>query len=452
MYDNKGQPSEWLPEAKQTVTVSFPLRRIMFLLVVLSLLAGAVGAGATYYVLNSHVTAAPENTWSRSGMLQPVANLANQSLIAALENSQLMDCEKNTIAVVEATLPGVVLVSTTTTTSYSNEVYNWLYGPFGNSGGRQPRIIQGNGSGFVYDLEGHIVTNYHVIEGADTITVTLSNKKAYPATVVGTDKLSDLAVLKIDVPASALTPLPLANSDLVRVGQKAIAIGSPMVSSQDTMGLHNSATVTQGIVSATDRSMPMEDSFLGGNYYVEGLIQTDAAINPGNSGGPLLNSSGEVVGVNTAIISGAEGMGFAIPSSLVQKNVADMIAGRSVGRAYMGIEYRSLDTWKESLGSEFSKLGLTVEEGAWLAKVTEGGPAARAGLRGNTRTVTIEGIGEIDVGGDVITRINGDIVTGSNLPNLLRHYNPDDIILVTFMRDGREMETRLTLGNRPTAD
>ncbi|MCL2549087.1 MAG: trypsin-like peptidase domain-containing protein [Symbiobacteriaceae bacterium] len=426
-----------LPEKQpQETSLSLSFRKIILSLAIVSLISGGMGAGMVYLALSTQAIATV--TESTSPYTLPVSETV------LLMQQGYLDYEKNTIDVVNASLPGVVLVSTTGT-SYES----WgFFGPFGGSR-NTPRTVVGNGSGFIYDLSGHIVTNYHVIEDADSIKVTLYSGKSYDATVVGSDPLSDLAVLKINAPAAELKPLPVADSNLVQVGQKAIAIGSPLASSQsESMGLNRSPTVTQGIVSATDRTMSVDDGTQGG-YSIEGLIQTDASINPGNSGGPLLNSAGEVIGVNTAIISGAQGLGFAIPSSLVQKNAADIIAGRPIGRPYMGITYRSLDDWKKNLDDDYKKLNLTVEQGAWITSVEPGSPAANAGIQGSNQRVQIEGIGELDIGGDIITHIDGAVVTGSNLLNLMRFYSPGDVISLTVLRGGRVLDVSMELGIRP---
>jgi len=161
----------------------------------------------------------------------------------------------------------------------------------------------------------------------------------------------------------------------------------------------------------------------------------------------LLNSAGEVIGVNTAIIDGAQGLGFAIPSSLVQKNVSDLIAGRAIGRPYMGVNYYSLDLLRQQLGDKYSKLGVAVEQGALLAEVVPGGPAARAGLRGGTNSVSMDGYPEdFAIGGDIILRIDGAVVTGSNLTSLVRRYNPGNVLNLTILRNGQELEVKMTLG------
>jgi S1-C subfamily serine protease len=291
------------------------------------------------------------------------------------------------------------------------------------------------------------VTNHHVIEHAVSITVTLQNGNSYEATLIGSDMYSDLAVLRIDAPRAELHPLPLADSNTVRVGQKAIAIGSPLATSSVDMGLDRSPTVTQGIVSAVDRSMPVVDDGFAVRWHIEGLVQTDASINPGNSGGPLLNSSGEVIGVNTAIISGAQGLGFAVPSSLVSRNVANMIAGNPVGRPFIGITYLSLDSIYATLGNDYYRLGLPLNEGALLTSIVPGSAADQAGLRGATSQVSIQGYAfPFEVGGDIIIAMNGVRVTGSNFPQMIRRHVPGDVVLLTILRGEVEMEVYLTFG------
>jgi len=422
-------------------------KRIMLLLVVCSLLSGGLGAGIIYMTMGSPRAIVANQELSTFAIRQVAARQ-----LLELDTQRLLESERNTIAVVEAVLPGVVLVSTTSLVYQGSDPFFGSF--FGSPRDFQPREVQGNGSGFIYDTLGHIVTNYHVIDDAASIMVTLHNGNSYAATIVGTDPLSDLAVLRIEAPARELVPLPLADSDQVLVGQKAIAIGSPLASSVNDrtgMGLHRSPTVTQGIVSAKDRAMTVPDTrpgaIMGSGFIIEGLVQTDAAINPGNSGGPLLNSAGEVIGVNTAKITGTQGMGFAIPSSLVRRNVEDLIAGRPIGRPFIGINYIMLDDTSRRLGERYSSLGLPTERGALVTSVVSGSPAEAAGLRGGDREMTISNDRFI-LGGDIIVRFGGAPVSGSNLPALLSDYFPGDEVAVSIIREGRELDLTLVLGVR----
>jgi putative serine protease PepD len=266
---------------------------------------------------------------------------------------------------------------------------------------------QAQGSGFVYDTEGRIVTNEHVVEGAQSVSVKLWNGKSYDATVVGTDPSTDLAVLDIDAPASVLSPLPLGDSDKVQVGSTVVAIGSPF-------GLEQ--TVTAGIVSALHRQMTSPNNFTIGNS-----IQTDAAINHGNSGGPLINSSGQVIGVNAQIASdsgGNEGVGFAIPSNTAKSIVSQLIDSGKVEHAFLGVALQ------DATGA-----------GAQVSRVTANTPARRAGLRA----------------GDVITQVDGKrIGTGDELSAAINAKSPGDAVSVTYRRGGETHTVRVTLANRPS--
>jgi len=423
------------------------LQRIVALVVLVSVFSGIFGASIVYSGFSRHAVA----TLQAEVTTAQVVNVTEYQ-VTAEDQRMLLDSERNTISVVELAKPGVVQIRTKgTVASQMNGFpsdFSWFFGPYTqypNESYTQPRNVTGNGSGFIFDTQGHIVTNYHVIEGMDVLEVVLNDGKSYEAKVVGSDQLSDLAVLKIDAPVNSLKPLKLADSSKVLVGQKAIAIGSPLASTDQSMGLGRSPSVTEGIVSATDRSMPVEGT--NGQYTIEGLIQTDASINPGNSGGPLLNSSGEVIGVNTAIISNAQGIGFAIPSLLVQQNVTDIIAGRAIGRPHMGIEYVQLDLLKRNLGTSYSELGLEVDQGAMVVVIEKDSPADRAGLRGSSRTVTIEG-NRFQIGGDIITSINGEEVTGENLGTIVRKYSPGDTLRLGILRDGQAMSLDLVLAGK----
>jgi putative serine protease PepD len=266
---------------------------------------------------------------------------------------------------------------------------------------------QAQGSGFVYDTEGRIVTNEHVVDGAQSVSVKLWNGKSYDATVVGTDPSTDLAVLDIDAPASVLSPLPLGDSDKVQVGNTVVAIGSPF-------GLEQ--TVTAGIVSALHRQMTSPN-----NFTIDNSIQTDAAINHGNSGGPLINSSGQVIGVNAQIASdsgGNEGVGFAIPSNTAKSIVSQLIDSGKVEHAFLGVALQ------DATGA-----------GAEISRVTANTPARRAGLRA----------------GDVITQVDGKrIGTGDELSAAINAKSPGDAVSVTYRRGGETHTVRVTLANRPS--
>jgi len=356
--------------------------------------------------------------------------LTAQSVLDLDPDDGWADSEANTITVVDAALPSVVQINVTGV----KRAYN-LSVP-----------TQGVGSGFVYDREGHIITNNHVVEGNSNIEVIFPDGSRFTARVVGTDRLSDLAILKIDHLPAGVEPLPLADSEQVKVGQKAIAIGSPLGSDDNSMGLNRTPSVTQGIVSATDRVMPVmsESNPNVKDYQIEDLLQTDAAINPGNSGGPLLNSRGEVVGVNTAIIASAQGIGFAIPSNTVRTVADELINEGSVERPYLGVTFIDLSASEAVTGQ---KLEVPGGQGVMVTEVAAASPAERAGLRGITQQRTNYGYVLLDLG-DVITAVNGVQISGETFSGELLKYKPGDTITLTVYRESKTVEISVTLGSR----
>ena len=289
----------------------------------------------------------------------------------------------------------------------------------------------GQGSGFVFDAEGHIVTNHHVVDGAQSVSVRFWDGSTYDATVVGTDPSTDLAVIKVDAPADVLIPLSVGDSNSLSVGESVVAIGSPF-------GLEG--TLTSGIVSALNREMTSPN-----NFTISNSIQTDAAINHGNSGGPLLNAAGEVIGVNTQIKSdsgGSDGIGFAIPSSTVASIVPQIISSGSVEHAYLGVGVASLS---ESVANE-----LGVPAGAMVTEVRQGTPAAEAGLRAASGSAMVDGQ-SYPTGGDVITAVDGTAITdGASLQTAIDAKRPGDSVSITYTRDGTSTTVQVSLGTRPS--
>ncbi|MGD8464024.1 MAG: trypsin-like peptidase domain-containing protein [Anaerolineae bacterium] len=290
------------------------------------------------------------------------------------------------------------------------------------------------GSGFVLDADGHIVTNNHVATAIPELLVTLADEHTVPAEIVGTDPGSDLAVLKIDVPADQLVFAPLGQSSNLRVGQRAIAIGNPF-------GLER--TVTTGVISSLGRTLSREDS----DFQLAEIIQTDAAINPGNSGGPLLNSKGEVIGVNTAIrsVSGFNsGVGFAIPVDIVKRVVPELIVHGRYRHTWIGIRGRTITP------EMVEALDLTVDTGVLISEVEVGGPAERAGLRGGTREVIVAGIRMMS-GGDVVIAINDNTIKSfDDLINYLAtRASVGDVVNLRVVREGQEIEVEVVLDERP---
>jgi S1-C subfamily serine protease len=293
------------------------------------------------------------------------------------------------------------------------------------------------GSGFVIDGEGHILTNNHVIEGADRISVKLgASNTTYKATVVGADPATDLALLKVDAPADQLHPLTLGRSAEMEVGDPVVAIGNPF-------GLDR--TVTSGIVSALQRQIQAPNGFS-----ISNVIQTDAAINPGNSGGPLINAEGEVIGINSQIETGGSGngnvgIGFSIPIDTARAEIHQLETSGEVEHAFLGI---SGGTITPDLARA---LNLPVSEGVIVQEVVKGGPADKAGIEGGSTSATIEGA-EVSLGGDIITEVDGKKVAGMDeVVNVINGDKPGDEVELTILRDGKEKTATVTLGKRPAS-
>jgi len=291
------------------------------------------------------------------------------------------------------------------------------------------------GSGFVIDGEGHILTNNHVVEGATKITVKLGSSNAtHTAEVVGTDPASDIALLKVEAPADQLHPLALGDSSKVQVGDPVVAIGNPF-------GLDR--TVTAGIVSALQRQIQAPNGFS-----INHVIQTDAAINPGNSGGPLIDSAGEVIGINSQIETGGGGngnvgIGFAIPIDTARSVANEIEQNGKVEHAYLGIKGGTITP------ALAKAVNLPVERGVLVAEVEKGGPADKAGLQGGTTEATIEGA-SFQLGGDIVTEIDGKpIGSMEDLIDAVNAGKPGDKLELTVLRHGETKQIDVTLGNRP---
>jgi serine protease Do len=284
----------------------------------------------------------------------------------------------------------------------------------------QSQQTQGIGSGIIFDPSGWILTNRHVVSGANALTVELKDGTRYPGTIYGVDTLTDLAIVKVD--ATGLPAATMGNSDGLKVGQLVVAIGSPLGTFSNT--------VTSGIVSAVGREIQTD----GGS--LRNLIQTDAAINPGNSGGPLLDSTGAVIGIDTAIAQGASGIGFAIPVNIARPIMRQALAGQQLKRPYIGIHYEQID-------AQVAKdAKLPVKEGAWVQAdrtssdpaVVAGGPAAKGGVKE----------------GDIVTKINDiTIDTLHPLDMVLSQFAPGDTVTLTILRNGASTTVQVTLGVRP---
>jgi len=303
----------------------------------------------------------------------------------------------------------------------------------------------GSGSGFVYDKEGHIVTNNHVIAGAERIEVMFTNRRRVAAEVIGRDEDADIAVLKVDVPAEELVVVELGDSSTVRVGQRVIAIGNPF-------GLRS--TMTVGIVSGIGRTLRSERVVpgIGGSFSNPNVIQTDAAINPGNSGGPLLDSHGRVIGINSAIRSETPGgngqfvntgIGFAVPINTVKRIIPALIKDGHYTYPWLGISAA------DDLDLETQRtLGLAQATGVYVTNVTQGSPADKAGIRAGTRDV---GLGNLRAGGDLIIGIDGREVRdfADLISYLVGETEVGQTVTLKIIRDGQTLEIPVTLGARP---
>ncbi|MBI3737686.1 MAG: trypsin-like peptidase domain-containing protein [Chloroflexi bacterium] len=305
------------------------------------------------------------------------------------------------------------------------------------------------GSGFVYDSDGHIVTNYHVVQGAPNNKVEVDFMSGYKVygTVIGTDLDSDLAIVKVDAPAAELHPLPLGDSSALKVGQTVIAIGNPF-------GLNG--TMTVGIISALGRTLDSEHATPGGGqpFTAGDIIQTDAAINPGNSGGPLFNINGEVIGVNRAIrttnydaTTGEplnSGIGFAVSSNIIKRVTPTLIKDGKYDYPYLGMSSLS-----DLSLDEIEALGLTTYSGAYVTAVVPGGPADKGGLKAGDQSTSIQGL---NAGGDLIVAIDGREIHQFDelLAYLITNKSPGDTVVLTVIRDGQKQDITIVLGKRPS--
>ncbi len=348
--------------------------------------------------------------------MHPAALLAAE--IPGRSANGLMHEEEAVIAIYKAAGPGVVHI---TSTVLSQDFFF--------------RVVpdRGTGSGFVVDDKGFILTNNHVVENAESLEVTLADKSKVPAKLVGRDPNNDVAVIRVNVGPERLTPLRLGDSSQLLVGQMAIAIGNPF-------GLDR--TITRGVVSAVGRSLKSDTG-----RQIRNVIQTDAAINPGNSGGPLLNSRGEVIGVNTTILTpsgGSVGIGFAVPVNTVKKLLPQLIARGRASHPWLGISGMDINP------TVAKALSLPVQVGVMIAQVAANGPAARAGLRGSQRRVRV-GNYMVNVGGDIIQKLDAQrIDTVDDLTAFLdERKKVGDEVRVEALRDGKPITVTVRLGELP---
>jgi S1-C subfamily serine protease len=404
---------------------------VLFVLAVTLLGCSVPGALTQLLLPTATATPAPTATSVPTVAAVPTATAAPLPTAAVTPPAGMASLEQEVIGVYDNVGLGVVNITN------RSLGYDFFF---------RPVPQEGTGSGIVYDTEGHIITNYHVIEGADEIFVTLpsetgdqDNETTVPAQVVGSDPSNDVAVLKVDVDPALLHPVPLGESSNLRVGQFVVAIGNPF-------GYER--TLTVGVVSALGRVIESPDqSFIGE------IIQTDAAINPGNSGGPLLDLSGRVIGMNTAIFSPSQasaGIGFAVPVDTVRTVVPELIAHGYYPHPWLGVQY----VWNLSPQRQqvLEQAGMTVpvDSGVLIVQVLSGSPADQAGLLGGQSQVRIGGT-ILLVGGDILTAIDGKaIASDQDLSEYLdTKTQVGQTIQVTVWRDGRQLTIPITLTERP---
>jgi S1-C subfamily serine protease len=368
-------------------------------LLAVSLLSAIIGSGGTYLLLAS------------GGRLEPAATSTPSGAAAGVTPTARVSGGSDPIVSAAATVsPAVVTI--TSVTNYDPRT------------GTVPQV--GVGSGVIFDTAGWILTNCHVVKGGSSLEVALQDGRTFGGQVYGIDTLTDLAIVKIE--ATGLSAAPIGDSGSLQPGQQVIAVGSPL-------GTYTN-TVTSGIVSALGRSIAVGSPVEGCNDDLHNLIQTDAAINQGNSGGALADAAARIVGINTAVATQAEGIGFAIPINIAKPIMAQAIAGQALARPYMGVRYVALDAQEaaaRSLSIDFGALLTASPDGAQPA-VTPGGPAAQAGL----------------LEGDVITAIDGvRIDSHAPLEDLLSQHRPGDDVTLEVVRAGRTISLTLTLGTRP---
>jgi S1-C subfamily serine protease len=344
---------------------------------------------------------------------QPSQAAFSETPPAGISDPATSTDEQNNIEVYRTLSPGVVFIHST---SYARDFFGFV----------EPQ--EGSGSGSILDQQGNILTNYHVIEGAQKLSVSMGGKKDYAAEVVGGDPDTDLAVIRLtEKPAGGLTIVPMGDSDRLVVGQKVLAIGNPF-------GLDR--TLTTGVISGLQRPLRARN-----NRLIEGAIQTDASINPGNSGGPLLDSHGRMIGINSQILSpsgSSAGVGFAVPVSIAKRVVPQLLQNGRVRRPKLGISTRDITSLR-------NQIDLPVDDGVLIYQVARGGGAATAGLRGVQQTE----MGDVELG-DIIVGIDNDKVANSDdLFRVLDKHQIGDTVQVQIWRDGRRMSVPVRLMESP---
>jgi len=348
-----------------------------------------------------------------SSRFQPAGKAFTENSPAGITDPTVSSDENNNIEIYRAVAPGVVNISST---SYARDFFGFV----------EPR--EGSGSGSILDPEGNILTNYHVVEGAQQLLVNLGGQKTYQAKLIGGDPDTDLAVIRlIEKPRGPLTVVSMGDSDKLAVGQKVLAIGNPF-------GLDR--TLTTGVISGLQRPIRARN-----NRLIEGAIQTDASINPGNSGGPLLDSHGRMIGINSQILSptgASAGLGFAIPVNIAKRIVPQLVNFGAVRRPKLGISSRNIADLK-------GQVDIPVQDGVMIWEAIPGGSAANAGLHGLTQTED----GDVELG-DIIVSIDGDQVRNADdLARILDKHQLGDTVRVEVVRNGRRMTVPLRLTEAP---
>jgi S1-C subfamily serine protease len=410
-------PEHWLePIATQAVTPQRPRAggvgaRSLVALFVVALLASGFGSGLTYMALVA--TGQVVSPVAIVGVASPSPSpspLLIESLAPTPSPATVPINDQTAVTqAAQAISPAVVTITT----------------QLGQSTDPFSLPSTGVGSGFIYDANGWILTNHHVVADSTQVSVELQDSRQLNGTVYGVDTLTDLAIVKVD--ATDLPVAAIGDSGDLKPGALSIAIGSPLGTFTNS--------VTAGVISATGRSIVVSDPITGQQEHLHNLIQTDAAINPGNSGGPLVDANAQVIGVNTALAGNAQGIGFAIPINIAKPIMAEALAGEQLTRPWIGISYQPLDR------AQADQNNLPIDYGAWLAPLSSGGspvmansPAAAAGLQE----------------GDIITAIDGHRVDATaGLDDLLSQYKPGDTVTLDVLRNGSTIQLQLTLGTRP---
>ena len=410
-----------MESTQKSKTTRFSTALIITIIIVCLMAGGLLG----YLIRNSTISARIDDLENQLSTLQEeILNLQSTQSVINQNNTYILGENVSLSELYEQVKDSVVIIR-----GIIVQYDFWHY----------PHYTQVQGSGFVYNFTGEmvIITNYHVVQNTINITVTFINGNGYAATLLGSDPYVDLAVLSTDTPQSEYKPLEIVGSSGLKVGDLVIAVGNPY-------GLAGS--MTTGILSALGRTITEE---MTGGYAIANVIQTSAPINPGNSGGPLLNYQGQVIGITTAIVSDSQGLGFAIPSSTVLREIGSLVTKGTY----------NLHPWLGATGTDMTyeiakAMGVNVTYGWLIVQVTANGPAAKAGLYGGTKQVSIEG-GSVTIGGDIIIAINATYITTritnmDDLSTFLEEYtSPLQTVNVTIVRNNQTMILPVKLGTRP---